>query len=216
MELFARVTVPICCTDCLTVTLQKPIEETSKIWRTPNIWIKRTTYDLYYIRDCRQSATKDCRMNQYSYENNGRRPWNKLRSPLSVPLVSPQRRPTVLLVNPLKGDVFQGEQVLLRGSTQVSLVTKLDVMHIGCGQIIGTYDTCYATKCMKFVAVVVHVLYQSSPSSIFGHVHFGTPSQAWSQCWIQTLRRQWSLLWTYGYSHQADGSASCADWTADG
>ena len=83
---------------------------------------------------------------------------NKLRSPLSVPLVSLQRRPTVLLVNPLKGDVFRGEQVLLRGSTQVSLVTKLDVMHIGCGQIIGTYDTCYATKCMKFVAVVVHVL----------------------------------------------------------
>lgn len=97
---------------------------------------------------------------------------NKLRSPLSVPLVSLQRRPTVLLVNPLKGDVFRGEQVLLHGSTQVSLVTKyhavmifplnvleiVDVMHIGCGQIIGTYDTCYATKCMKFVAVVVHVL----------------------------------------------------------
>ena len=97
---------------------------------------------------------------------------NKLRSPLSVPLVSLQRRPTVLLVNPLKGDVFRGEQVLLHGSTQVSLVTKyhavmifplnvleiVDVMHIGCGQIIGTYDTCYATKCMKFVVVVVHVL----------------------------------------------------------
>src|SRR3712207_1581620 len=99
---------------------------------------------------------------------------NRLNS-LPVPLVSPQRRPPVLLVQPVrdfKGDVCRGKQVLLHGSTQISLVPKdhtvmifplyvlqvVEVMHIGCGHVIGMYDTCCAAKCMELVAVVVHVL----------------------------------------------------------
>ena len=94
---------------------------------------------------------------------------------LSVPLVSPQRRPPVLLVQPVgnfKCDVCRGKQVLLYGSTQISFVAKyhtvmifpldvlqvMEVMHVGCCHIIGMYDTRRATKGMELVAVVVHVL----------------------------------------------------------
>lgn len=82
---------------------------------------------------------------------------------------------SVLLVQPIwnfKCYVVQGNQVLLYGSTQESFVTKyhtvmvfpqnilqvVEVIHIGCCHIIGMYDTRCATKGMKFIAVIVHVL----------------------------------------------------------
>lgn len=123
---------------------------------------------------------------------------------LPVLLVSPQRWSQVLLVQPVwnfKCDVSRGKQVLLYGSTQISLVAKyhtvmlfplnilqiVKVVYIGCGHIIGIYDAHSTAKGMELVAVVVHVLRGAitprwgmfhvifCPSSTFWHVRFGTP-----------------------------------------
>ncbi len=123
---------------------------------------------------------------------------------LSVPLVSPQRRPPVLLVQPVrnfKGDVCRGKQVLLYWSTQISFVAKyhtvmifplnilqvMEVMYVGCGHVIGMYapPSCHKGHgaCSRSSACSArhnspkmgHGLYQPYPSSIFEHVHSGTP-----------------------------------------
>ena len=94
---------------------------------------------------------------------------------LSEAFVGPCGRCPVLLVQPvrdIKGDVGCLKQVQLDRSTQIALVAQnrtvavlplhvlkiLQVMHIGCGHVIGVYDSADATQGVKLVAVIVHVL----------------------------------------------------------
>ena len=125
---------------------------------------------------------------------------------LSVPLVSPQRRPPVLLVQPVrnfKGDVCRGKQVLLYWSTQISFVAKyhtvmifplnilqvMEVMYVGCGHVIGMYDPRRATKGMELVAVVVHVL-RGTIAPRWGMVYISLPHRAsLSTCILAHLDR---------------------------
>ena len=94
---------------------------------------------------------------------------------LSVLPVSPQGWSPALLVQPVwdfKRDVGRGEQVLLYGCTQISLVAKyhavmvfppdvlqvVEVVYVGCRYVIGMYDARSTAKGVELVAVVVHVL----------------------------------------------------------
>lgn len=94
---------------------------------------------------------------------------------LSVLLVSLQRRSPVLLVQPIwnfKDDACRGKQVLLYGSTQISLIAKyhtvmvlplnilqvVKVVYVCRCHVVRMYDTRSSAKCMELVAVVVHIL----------------------------------------------------------
>ena len=94
---------------------------------------------------------------------------------LSEASVSPGGRCPVFLVQPvwdLKGDICCFKQIQLHRSTQVSFVAHnhtvvvlplyvfevLQVMHIGCGHVIGMYNSADAAQGMELIAVVVHVL----------------------------------------------------------
>jgi len=94
---------------------------------------------------------------------------------LSETSVSPCRRCPVFLVQPvwdLKGDICCFKQIQLHRSAQVAFVAHnhtvvvlplyvfevLQVMHIGCGYVIGMYNSADTAQGMKLITVVVYVL----------------------------------------------------------
>ena len=94
---------------------------------------------------------------------------------LSEASVSPDGRCPVFLVQPVrdfKGDICCFKQIQLHRSAQVTFVAHyhtvvvlplyvfeiLQVMHIGCGHVIGMYNSADTAQGMKLIAVVVHVL----------------------------------------------------------
>ena len=92
----------------------------------------------------------------------------------------------------------------------MNVLKVVEVMHIGCCHIIGMYDTRRATKGMKLIAVVVHVL-RGTIAPGWGMVHVSLAHRApFGKCVLAHLdglgvyaagRRRWEQHHGEEHSH---------------
>ncbi len=96
-------------------------------------------------------------------------------NPFSKFPVSPNRRPPVLLVEPIgdfQRDMCHLKQILLNVGAKITLVAKhqaitilpldllkiLEVMNVGRSHVIAVDDSAYSADCMELIPVIMHVL----------------------------------------------------------